>query len=194
MDKLRPQHKSVLEILDRTFADTDTDLSFKSGNYSGCTAVVAFLTTEISTKRMLYCANAGDARAVVCRNGVAQRLSYDHKGSDPQEIKRIIDSGGFIMNSRVNGVLAVTRSLGDTTMKELVISHPYTCQLQLTATDSFLILACDGVWDVMSDQVAVDHISAMDDPQEAADALVKHALSLSTMDNVSVMVIRFCDH
>jgi protein phosphatase PTC1 len=73
------------------------------------------------------------------------RLTYDHKGSDKQEAKRITDAGGFVMSGRVNGVLAVTRSLGDSSMKEFVVGSPYTTETQLCDDDEFLILACDGV-------------------------------------------------
>lgn len=73
------------------------------------------------------------------------RLTYDHKGSDSQEAKRITDAGGFVMNNRVNGVLAVTRSLGDAAMKEFVVGSPYTTETSLSDDDSFLIVACDGV-------------------------------------------------
>lgn len=98
-----------------------------------------------AVRRVLYCANAGDARAVLCRGGKAVRLTYDHKGSDKQEAKRIIDAGGFVMSGRVNGVLAVTRSLGDSSMKEFVVGAPYTTETELCDEDEFLILACDGV-------------------------------------------------
>ena len=96
-------------------------------------------------RRVLYVANAGDARGVLCRNGRALRLTYDHKGTDKQEAKRIMDSGGFVMSGRVNGVLAVTRSLGDSSMKEFVVGAPYTTETDLTDDDEVLILACDGV-------------------------------------------------
>lgn len=96
-------------------------------------------------RRVLYTANAGDARAVLCRAGKAVRLSYDHKGSDKQEAKRIMDAGGFVMSGRVNGVLAVTRSLGDSSMKEFVVGSPYTTETELCEADEFLVLACDGV-------------------------------------------------
>lgn len=79
------------------------------------------------------------------RGGKAVRLTYDHKGSDAQEAKRITDAGGFVMNARVNGVLAVTRSLGDSAMKEFVVGSPYTTETVLGNEDSFLIIACDGV-------------------------------------------------
>ena len=58
---------------------------------------------EGGIRRVLYTANVGDARAVLCRKGKAVRLTYDHKGSDPQEAKRITDAGGFVMNNRVTG-------------------------------------------------------------------------------------------
>lgn len=100
------------------------------------------------------------------------RLTYDHKGSDSHEAKRIQDAGGFVMNNRVNGkysdvtfgsavhrdhcsrtepetyitgVLAVTRSLGDASMKEFVVGSPYTTETALDDQDEFLIVACDGV-------------------------------------------------
>jgi protein phosphatase PTC1 len=98
-----------------------------------------------NTRRILYCANAGDARGVLCRGGKAVRLTYDHKGSDKQEAKRIMDAGGFVMGGRVNGVLAVTRSLGDSSMKEFVVGAPFTTETELCDEDQFLILACDGV-------------------------------------------------
>ena len=96
-------------------------------------------------RRVLYVANAGDARGVLCRAGQAVRLTYDHKGSDRQEARRIMDAGGFVMSGRVNGVLAVTRSLGDPSMKEFVVGAPYTTRTVLGEHDEFLVLACDGV-------------------------------------------------
>lgn len=104
------------------------------------------LTTAASRQRVLYTANVGDARIVLCRNGKALRLSYDHKGSDENEGKRIAGAGGLILNNRVNGVLAVTRALGDAYMKDLVTGHPYTTETVIQPDmDEFLILACDGV-------------------------------------------------
>lgn len=100
---------------------------------------------QSSLRRVLYTANVGDARAVLCRGGKAVRLTYDHKGSDKQEAKRIMDAGGFVMNNRVNGVLAVTRSLGDSSMKEFVVGSPFTTETELGEDDEFLVIACDGV-------------------------------------------------
>lgn len=100
----------------------------------------------VNRQRLLYTANVGDARIILCRAGKALRLSYDHKGSDEVEGKRIANAGGLILNNRVNGVLAVTRALGDAYMKKLVTGHPYTTETVIQAdSDEFIIIACDGV-------------------------------------------------
>ncbi|CAG8597783.1 14949_t:CDS:2 [Cetraspora pellucida] len=203
----------VQEIFNLAFLQADEQLNQNAGKHSGCTAVTAFLRSEEITngndingkdpsvcngadstkklKRVLYTANVGDARAVLNRDGKAFRLSYDHKGSDFQEAKRIVEAGGFVMNNRVNGVLAVTRSLGDYSMKDFVIGKPYTTETTLTEKDPFLILACDGLWDVCNDQEAVDLIKDIMDPEEASTKLIKHALQNFSTDNLSVMVVRF---
>jgi serine/threonine protein phosphatase PrpC len=81
--------------------------------------------------------------------GKALRLSHDHKGTDEEEVKRITDLGGFVVLNRVNGILAVTRALGDHNMKEYVTAEPYITTTDLPedteSTNTFLILACDGV-------------------------------------------------
>jgi protein phosphatase PTC1 len=120
-----------------------------SSEPAGEQQVEARLRNEASRQRVLYTANVGDARIVLCRNGRALRLSYDHKGSDENEGRRVASAGGLILNNRVNGVLAVTRALGDAYMKDLVTGHPYTTETVIQADqDEFLILACDGVSNV----------------------------------------------
>ncbi|BGP18234.1 mgpp2cl-1, protein phosphatase 2C-like protein 1 [Rhodosporidiobolus nylandii] len=143
-----------------------------------------------AAKKTLYTANAGDARAVLARGGEAIRLSYDHKGSDPKEIKRIEAAGGYVAGQRVNGYLAVTRALGDSQMKQFVVGAPYTTETAIRPEDEFLIIACDGLWDVCSDQQAVDLIAGETDPQQAADKLLQYALTNRSTDNLSVMVIQ----
>ncbi|MCJ1262539.1 Protein phosphatase 2C 1 [Lobaria immixta] len=150
------------------------------------------LQDSATRQRVLYTANVGDARIVLCRNGKALRLSYDHKGSDENEGKRIANAGGLILNNRVNGVLAVTRALGDAYMKDLVTGHPYTTETVIQPDiDEFLILACDGLWDVCTDQEAVDLVRHTQDPQLASKQLVDHALARFSTDNLSCMIVRF---
>ncbi|KAG9233771.1 phosphatase 2C-like domain-containing protein [Amylocarpus encephaloides] len=152
----------------------------------------AKLKTQASRQRVLYTANVGDARIVLCRNGKALRLSYDHKGSDENEGKRIVNAGGLILNNRVNGVLAVTRALGDAYMNDLVTGRPYTTETVIQPDlDEFIILACDGLWDVCSDQEAVDLVRENQDPSAASKHLVEYALARFSTDNLSCMIVRF---
>ncbi|KAI1002274.1 hypothetical protein K3495_g5925 [Podosphaera aphanis] len=152
----------------------------------------ARLKSSSLRQRILYTANVGDARIVLCRKGKALRLTYDHKGSDENEGKRIAGAGGLILNNRVNGVLAVTRALGDNYIKDLVTGHPYTTETVIQPSiDEFLILACDGLWDVCSDQDAVNLIREVNDPTVAARKLVDHALAHFSTDNLSCMIVRF---
>ncbi|KAG0644079.1 phosphatase 2C-like domain-containing protein [Tuber brumale] len=211
----------IPELLDITFTNCDGQLEKLPVKNSGCTAVCAVLrweerrlpgaladapkengsgnsenakpitTQQTEKQRVLYTANVGDARIVLCRSGKALRLSYDHKGSDENEGKRVANAGGLILNNRVNGVLAVTRALGDSYMKELVTGHPYTTETVLQPeADEFIILACDGLWDVCSDQEAVDLVRQVQDPQEASKMLVDHALGRFSSDNLSCMIVR----
>ncbi|KAH9485401.1 Protein PNS1 [Psilocybe cubensis] len=171
--------------------------SSASGNSSSAASVksvaegVTITVPPPDAKYVLYSANAGDARGVLCRAGKAVRLTYDHKGTDKQEAKRITDAGGFVMSGRVNGVLAVTRSLGDSSMKEFVVGAPYTTETELCEEDELLILACDGLWDVIGDQAAIDLVRDIEDAQQASSVLCQHALSHHTTDNVTVVVVRF---
>lgn len=165
--------------------------SKKSGAEEPQKGGIAAFKPEGAFRRVLYTANVGDARAVLSRSGKAVRLTYDHKGSDKKEVRRIQEAGGFVLNNRVNGVLAVTRSLGDSAMKEYVVGQPYTSTMDLTDTDEFLIIACDGLWDVIEDQPAVELIKDCPTAQVAAETLVRHALDNFSHDNVTALVVKF---
>lgn len=143
-----------------------------------------------SRKRYLYSANVGDSRIVLCRAGRALRLTYDHKGSDEAERARIIRTGGLMLGNRVNGMLAVTRSLGDGYMKSVVTGFPYTTRTLVTPEDEFFIIACDGIWDVFTDSEAVSMIRGIMDPKEAAKVLVNQAIDAYSTDNITCMVVR----
>ncbi|KAH3679611.1 hypothetical protein WICMUC_000843 [Wickerhamomyces mucosus] len=211
---IEKENEDVRNILNESFLEADEEIVKNVKGSSGCTAAVAIIRWELPDqensksqdkkdkdqpssgvsldghKRMLYTANVGDSRIVLFRNGKAIRLTYDHKASDKNETLRIEQSGGIVMKSRVNGMLAVTRSLGDQFFKELVIGNPYTTSVELDRkSDAFLIIACDGLWDVISDQQACELIKNIKDANVAAKVLVKHALSKLTTDNVTVMVI-----
>lgn len=102
--------------------------------------------------KILYTANVGDTRAVISKSGTAERMSYDHKASDKQEVDRVKNGGGIIMDNRVGGSLAITRAFGDHFLKkDGVIAKPTVSKHILRPVDKYLIIATDGVWDVMED-------------------------------------------
>ena len=81
-----------------------------------------------------------------------ERLSIDHKATDPDEVARIRNGGGMILQDRVGGSLAVTRAFGDHTLKnEGVTAKPHINKHVLKPFDKHLLIASDGVWDVMED-------------------------------------------
>lgn len=133
---------------------------------AGCTAVVAILDGNT-----LYVANAGDSRAVLSRQGKAVALSYDHKPSHPTERERIISAGGFLSEiggmCRVNGNLNLSRAIGDLKYKsnqelhpsaQIITAEPDIEETTLQKGDEFLVLACDGIWDVMNNQEVIDFV------------------------------------
>lgn len=186
---LSGKNSSVEECFIKAYESMDLRLKFDAV-YMGATAVTCLIRGE-SGRKKLYVANAGDARAVLCRGGKAERLTYDHKASDAAEQARVQECGGFVSMNRVQGVLAVSRSLGDHAMKQSVISKPHFWEDELLETDTFAIVACDGLWDVCTDQEAVEFVQGDTDAQAMAQKLVQTALDKGAKDNISVMVIRW---
>lgn len=133
-----------------------------SNSEAGSTAVVSLITDNL-----LYIANCGDSRAIISSNGVAKALSTDHKPTLPDEKTRILNSGGFVQSGRVNGQLAVSRSLGDFVYKtntalpndeQTVTANPDVFVKSITEEDEFIVLACDGVWDYMTNEQVIEFI------------------------------------
>ena len=148
--------------------------------------------SNLKTKTKKYVANCGDARAVLCRDGNAVRLSVDHKPDDPLERKRIRELGGYVSyTGRILDDILVARSLGDAQNQPYVTSEPYVAHFELTDKDEFLILACDGVWDVVSDEGAVELVREYSKKSLAspAVALRDHAYSAGSTDNLSAIIV-----
>ncbi|KAJ3441669.1 hypothetical protein M0812_13682 [Anaeramoeba flamelloides] len=175
----------ITEIWKKTYYNIDFQLKNNGIEYPGTTVITSFIRKEEEKTSSLHC----KCWRCPCRNGVAQRLSFDHKASVVEEQERIINQGGFITNNRVVGMIAITRSLGDHSIKEYIINEPYTSRFELNEEDKFIILACDGVWDVMEDQDVVDLVKDMKHSQEMAKKILMTALDKGSTDNISVIVI-----
>ncbi|KYR02224.1 protein phosphatase 2C [Tieghemostelium lacteum] len=119
------------------------------------------VATVILEKDKIHVSNVGDSEVILCCNGKAQALSTLHNPKNESEKDRVEQAGATIIcygTLRVNGILSVTRSIGDKNLKEYVISDPsYICH-SLASTDQFLIMATDGLWDVFTYQEVVDFI------------------------------------
>ncbi|XP_023367667.1 protein phosphatase 1G [Otolemur garnettii] len=135
------------------------------GSDSGTTAVVALIRGK-----QLIVANAGDSRCVVSEAGKALDMSYDHKPEDEVELARIKNAGGKVtMDGRVNGGLNLSRAIGDHFYKrnknlppeeQMISALPDIKVLTLTDDHEFMVIACDGIWNVMSSQEVVDFIQS----------------------------------
>lgn len=113
----------LMQILKGDQAGGEDELALDA---KGCTANVVMLKGD-----MIYCANAGDSRAVLCNNGVAENLSEDHKPEDKIERDRIYKAGSTITEGRVDGNLNLSRSIGDLKHKQVPglkpSEQPITC-------------------------------------------------------------------
>lgn len=164
------------EALKQAFLETDRRFFAENeGDPSGCTAVAALLVAGPQQadapggkrNRQIIVANAGDSRSVLGLKGEAKPLSFDHKPGNKEENARIVSAGGFVEFGRVNGNLALSRAIGDVEFKrnaslspetQIVTADPEIITHDITGEEEFLILACDGIWDCLSNQQVVDFV------------------------------------
>lgn len=151
--------------------------------YAGTTAAIAIIADD-----KIYTANVGDSRVILIYDNKATRLSVDHKATVPKERRAILKRGGSIFQGRVNGMLMLSRAIGDATVARYISDEPFQTETPFKEGMK-LILACDGVWDVMSDQNAADIFLHSSQPVDAARAIKNEALKRGSMDNVSVICV-----
>ncbi|XP_024393465.1 probable protein phosphatase 2C 60 isoform X2 [Physcomitrium patens] len=174
------------------------------GPSSGSTAVVALIRSN-----KLFVANAGDSRCIMSRRGQAVNLSVDHKPELELEKERINKAGGFIHGGRVNGSLNLTRAIGDMEFKyqtnlapdkQIVTCCPDIREEDLGPDVEFIVLACDGIWDVMSSQQVVDFVrkrlTTANTLSSICEDILDNCLSPSTRqqegcDNMSIIIVQF---
>lgn len=168
---------------------------------SGATAAVILIID-----RTIYAANLGDTEIVLGRkiaNGTFQpiTLSLKHKPDDSSEKIRVQAAGGSVFLGRVQGVLAVSRAFGDPEFKvplndstqDFVSSDPEISTFDLTDDDEFIVIACDGLWDVATYSEVVDFVAKRKPsfpPSAVSKDLVVDAIrNRRSQDNVSVVTV-----
>lgn len=180
------------EVLYRSFQILVELLPVATSRIQGTTAVVA-----LKQGNNIWIANCGDSRAIAILSNNYLQLTYDHKPNREDEYKRIINSGGFVAPSfkgdvdRVNGSLAVSRSIGDLELFPHVTWKPEITCSRITSSFSYLFIATDGVWDVMDNsdisKVLNTHTSTHFDVLEYISALAR---SRGSTDNIAILLVK----
>ncbi len=166
---------------------------------SGTTAVSVLLTPT-----HIICCNAGDSRAILCREGKAYPLSFDHKPINPTEISRVHAAGGFVRMKRIDGDLAVSRGFGDfryklnngtTADKQKVIAVPEIIVIpRNNEKDEFVVLGCDGIWDVVDNPTCAQIVkkkfeNGQTDIGQICEEVLDECLARESKDNMTVCVL-----
>ena len=204
---LEMKTSSPLDALQTAFQKIDSQLGMYGAWNHGTTATVV-LVQATKAGRSLHIAHVGDSRAVLIENiGCCRSLTKDHRPTDPDEAKRVTKGGGIVSGGRVGGDLAISRSLGDHRLKGKGLSCTPDLSTVSVASGHALIVATDGLWDVVSDedacriversveQAAGAHKNPPDVSewlqQHASQELVDEAKRLGSRDNVLVLTLFF---
>ncbi|KAF4352260.1 hypothetical protein F8388_004470 [Cannabis sativa] len=166
--------------------------------------IISLAVLMLSRHKSLLVANAGDCRAVLSRCARAIELSRDHRPCCIKEKTRVESLGGFVDDGYLNGQLGVTRALGDwhlEGMKEMgdiggpLSAEPELRLFTLTKDDEFLIIGSDGIWEVFSNQNAVDiarkKLQEHNDVKLCCKAIVEEAIKRGADDNLTVVMVSF---
>eukprot|EP01094_Clydonella_sp_ATCC50884_P011902 TRINITY_DN2174_c0_g1_i1.p2 TRINITY_DN2174_c0_g1~~TRINITY_DN2174_c0_g1_i1.p2 ORF type:complete len:357 (-),score=149.19 TRINITY_DN2174_c0_g1_i1:386-1456(-) len=162
---------------------------------NGTTAISVF----VFDRSELVVGNTGDSRGVLARAGGAEavELAVPHGPDREDEKERLKEAGAAVVwfgTWRVNGVLAVSRSIGDCELRSAVVADPDVTRFTLKPDDRFMILATDGLWDVMGLDESVKFVMSLEADKgrpAVAHELCEEALRRGSKDNVSVIVVFF---
>jgi serine/threonine protein phosphatase PrpC len=174
--------------------------------YQGSTAVCTVLHAAKDGRRTLLTANVGDSRSILCRDGKAVDMTRDHKPGDERERERIQAMGEEVEWDPYGQVyrvrdLSLSRAIGDRFAKPVVTSEAEIMTFPIVeGDDQFVVLASDGLWDVMTSQEVVDYVqevlnseskefSQLDKRKEMAKIVASEALERGSADNVCVLVL-----
>lgn len=193
----KPQVKKICEGVQKILIDNFSTKTKECG--STCLMVVKFKHNENDYLNIL---NIGDSRAIICSGTEAMQLTVDHKPLNPIEKQRIIEQGGKIYYDgtdwRVDN-LSLSRAFGDTSSK-FTPPIPDLFIRKLSKNDKFMVLACDGLWDVLDNQTVVNFILhfcydekgvRINENLDIANKLATFAISQGSSDNITVIIVFF---
>ena len=192
------QLEAVQNAIKSGFLRIDQSMRDSKQDMSGCTAICTLISPT-----HLFIANCGDSRAVLYDGTLPKFVTDDHKPYKPRERQRILNAGGFA-TQRINGTLAVSRALGDFEFKkneergpceQLVSPEPEVTVIERHFQDEFLILACDGIWDVMNNDDLCEFIryklNIEENLEKICSSVLDVCLNKGSRDNMSIIIVVF---
>jgi serine/threonine protein phosphatase PrpC len=191
LQKPSEARRPISELVRDAYKAADEFILYK-GTASGTTVATFYIAAD-----HFIAANAGDTRVVIgTRNGV-EALTVDHKPDLPVEQARIEALGGTVITfdvPRVQGVLSTSRALGDPSLKPFVSPEPRVIEGALGRENDYVVLACDGVWDVLMPEEVMRAARTAGHPQIAAESITTTALDRGSTDNITVIVLDIRAH
>ena len=188
-------NKITLKYIRKVFDYVQSKL--KKEKFSEHTGSTALLAIHSKIKNNLWVANTGDSRCVICNKyNIAVQLSKDHKPNNFEERYRIQGLNGKISfdgsDWRIKD-LSLSRAFGDLDATPYVTHKPQIFKYKISSKDKFLILACDGLWDVLSNQEAINFVLeccnyGKNNKINIADKLANFALKSGSTDNVTIVI------
>lgn len=187
--------EQVKEILLRAFAIIVETLPNIIATHTGSTAIIL-----LKHKQHIWVANCGDSRAIMNfgQNDFVE-LTKDHKPDNAEEYNRITKRGGFVSKAsnydvaRVNGMLAVSRSIGDFALFPHVIWQPDIKYFVTNEQHKYIVMATDGVWDVFTNQEIIKEINDYYNNTKLYKGVGKHIVSLARQrnsnDNITMIIL-----
>lgn len=190
-EKMPKERRQESEILREAYIAVDNYMVDRQLD-SGTTAASFYIIED-----RFIAANTGDTRVIIGTKDGALTLTKDHKPDLPAEKSRIESLGGqviFFGVPRVQGILAVSRALGDAFLKPYVSPEPRIVDGYLGKENDYVVLACDGIWDVLDAPTVISLARNAGDPQKAAERITATALESGGTDNMTVIVLDLRQH
>lgn len=192
-DKHDTSNVDVSKLLFEAIKSIVNDIPYKNATETGSTAVIVLQKDDT-----IWVANIGDSRAIMNKGHQCISLTRDHKPDNIHEYKRIVKLGGSVTKVvpydvyRVNGVLAVSRAIGDFSLSPHVTWNPEITTKHIKSNNHYVFIATDGVWDVIDNGEVINIINkkAMDENwQDIGNTLISLARSRNSTDNISCMLV-----
>ena len=198
---------NIILSLKNAFHDADDEMrdQLNIEGLGSTGTLVHIVKNNFSDELVVYSANVGDSRVSLISPEHIIRLSYDHRTSDEKEKKRILESGMDIIDDRICGTLMLTRIFGNYEYKEEneeknndinnnkgLICEPFISKINIDSNieNQFLIIASDGIWDILTEEDIQKIIQKYQDTQKICSIIIKKCLENEAWDNMSVFAVK----